>query len=286
MGDAVEQQGPAEGRPESLPPAFADVPALVASLKATQAALTKANQQMPKEAHAAAPTGADAVKSTAVSEVTGADAAVAAADSAEEGELEAPDPELVAKEPEAEIDPANASNEQAQEMLSKKGLNLDDLTNEWQRHGDLTPESYQRLEAAGISKEVVDLFVEGRLACANQIVAEVHALTGGESGWTELATWAAKSLPASEKAAIDQMLVGNKTQRQLAIMALQAKHQREFGFEGVMLHGKTPVGDSAYSSMADAVKDMQIRGPDGKELYATDPDFRAKVEKRIARMRR
>jgi hypothetical protein len=191
-------------------------------------------------------------------------------------------------EPLPEIDP-NApqvagieSTDEAREMLQEKGLDLNRFTREFETTGALSAASYSKLEKAGISREMVDAYIDGQRRLVDSQVLEVKNSVGGAEVYARVHQWAGSGLSEPEKAAYNRMFESNDlTICKAAAMSLKSRYEAAMGKDpaitvqgGVGGGGNDGVG--RYESTAQMVEAM--RDP----RYSTDEAYRAKVERKIA----
>lgn len=170
------------------------------------------------------------------------------------------------------------SSEKAAEILTTKGFKYEDLQKEFDEHGDITPETREKLKAAGFDKEIVDNFIEGQKArfevVKEAVKNELSKTVGGRETYEKIIDWAAKNLSKDEIASINEV----KDKNIMRIILKDLKNQMEDK------EGKTPdytkgtTGSSAedvYESQAQMFE--AIRNP----KYRTDEAYRAKVMKKI-----
>lgn len=167
-----------------------------------------------------------------------------------------------------------------QAALADKGLNLQDFSTEFAQTGELSAESYAKLEKAGFDKNLVDQYIEGQRAVAARFEADIMTEVGGTEKYTEMVTWAKANLSPAEIDAYNAAVSsGNADQAKLAALGLGAKFQKAVGSDPQRLLGGqgNATGGDVFESMAQvtaAMKDPQ---------YKTDPAFRAKVQAKLAR---
>lgn len=196
----------------------------------------------------------------------------------------APDKEP-AKEIEKKLDEAKKTDpganlgitqEQAKEKVAEAGLDMAALSDEFNREGKLSDETYQKLEAAKIPRAMADAYIEGQKALAVQAQAKVFEAIGGKDVYAQAIAWAKANLPADEIEAYDRSLRG-KSLDEIKVQAkgLVARFKSEAGPEFV-LGGDAGAGVKPYASFNELVADQR------KPEYKNDPDFRAKVRARLA----
>lgn len=166
--------------------------------------------------------------------------------------------------------------------LAAKGVDYEALATEVQTTGTLSPESYAKLEGAGIPKALVDDYIGSKREAGERMVAELYAEIGGEERANEMLAWAATGYtPAQIEAFNRAAKSGAAAELQAQVRALKVAFDAAAGSEPKYLDTpRTPaaVGD-VYKSMAEMLKDQ------ADPQYATDPAFRAKVRDKLARSR-
>jgi hypothetical protein len=170
------------------------------------------------------------------------------------------------------------SSDKAAEILNTKGFKYEDLQKEFDEHGDITPETREKLKAAGFDKDIVDNFIEGQKArfevAREAIKNELSESVGGRETYDKIIDWAAKNLSKEDIASINEV----RDKNIMRIILKDLKNSMEDK------EGKTPdytkgtMGGSAedvYESQAQMFE--AIRNP----KYRTDEAYRAKVMKKI-----
>lgn len=91
-----------------------------------------------------------------------------------------------------------------------KGLiTPDDFTSfskEYNDTGTLTDDTYKALEAKGLSKQVVDSYIEGQKALADNKAQKLLNYVGGEENYNSLINWAKVNYSAEQASAFDTAL--------------------------------------------------------------------------------
>ncbi|MFN4278310.1 MAG: capsid assembly protein [Ferrovibrio sp.] len=176
------------------------------------------------------------------------------------------------------------SAQEVREQLQAADLSFDDFQNELIRNGQLSPQSYEKLEKAGYPKDMVDTYIAGQRALADQQRSEVLSVIGqgadAESKFTDMVDWAKKNLSQADISAYNAAMdSGDTGQMKLAMQGLFARYSAANGIEPDLVGGAgaAGAGDDVYASVQELVRDMQ------NPLYKKDPAFRAKVDKKLAR---
>ena len=99
------------------------------------------------------------------------------------------------------------------QLIDAIGLDNQQITANWKADGKLTPEQYEAFAKAGWSQELVDGYLTGQTAIAqNSVYAQQkmlqHAqeLCGGELEWDGLKRWAAMNVPEERLDALNKRL--------------------------------------------------------------------------------
>ena len=154
--------------------------------------------------------------------------------------------------------------------------------------GKLNDEMYGQLEKAGLSKSVVDNYLDGvrnevgynpdpaEPVLSEADVNELKGLAGGEEGYKNLMEWAGKNLGQDAAEDYDAVLAtGNKSAVKFAITALLGKYEDSMGRDSKIVTGKESSTEN-YRSMAEVVRDMN------KPEYRTDEAYRDDVLRKLA----
>lgn len=168
----------------------------------------------------------------------------------------------------------------ARESLENAGVDYDALSQEFWDTGELSPDSYDLLEQAGIPREIVNSYIQSQLNMVDTQRNSIMNEVGGEDGYRELTAWAADNLDDAEIDYFNNVMDTNDFQAiQMAVRAVSARRDAAVGMEpsrnlsGSLKGG----GGGTYDSVAQLMTDMQSKS------YETDPAFRAMVEAKLAR---
>lgn len=188
------------------------------------------------------------------------------------------------KKPDTEGDkkpdnPLAIEQKAAEDALANVGLNFDDFANEFAQSGALAPESYEKLEKAGIPRDYVDAFIEGQAARAEAIRYQVLSEVGGEQGFAKMSEWAAKSLTKAEldayNAAVDNPDVNVK---RLAVQGLYSRYTTSVGTEPNL------VGGSVSGSKGDVFRSTnEVVAAMSDPRYGSDPAYTKDVTEKLGR---
>ena len=154
--------------------------------------------------------------------------------------------------------------------------------------GKLNDDMYGQLEKAGLSKSVVDNYLDGvrnevgfnpdpaEPVLSEADVNELKGLAGGEEGYQNLMDWAGNNLGQDAAKDYDAVLAtGNKSAVKFAITALLGRYEDSMGRDSKIVTGKESSTEN-YRSMAEVVRDMN------KPEYQTDEAFRDEVIRKLS----
>jgi hypothetical protein len=171
----------------------------------------------------------------------------------------------------------NQNASEVSELLDSKGLDFSVFQEEYMETGELSPEAYQALEESGLSRTLVDTWIQGQDALAGQITSEIHELAGGEGQYQALMDWAGDNLPPAEieafNATMDRM---DANEVRFAVQGLYARYRSE-AEPNLVQAGTGAVSGGKFSSNAELTEAM--RDP----RYAKDPAYRQEIANKLAR---
>ena len=157
-----------------------------------------------------------------------------------------------------------------------------------ENNGTLDDTMYEQLNKAGLSKSVIDSYLEGvrkdtgftpqtAAPYLNEAeVEEVKNMVGGDKGYDNLMDWAGKNLDQEAAKDYDEVLAtGNKSAVKFAVKALMGQYEDANGRDSRLVTGKESAPET-YRSMAEVVRDMN------KAEYQTDEAFRDDVIRKLS----
>ena len=157
-----------------------------------------------------------------------------------------------------------------------------------ENNGTLDDTMYEQLNKAGLSKSVIDSYLEGvrkdtgftpetAAPYLNEAeVEEVKNMVGGDKGYDNLMDWAGKNLDQEAAKDYDEVLAtGNKSAVKFAVKALMGQYEDANGRDSKLVTGKESAPET-YRSMAEVVRDMN------KPEYTTDEAFRDDVIRKLS----
>ena len=164
--------------------------------------------------------------------------------------------------------------QEPQEPESKPGQ-FDKYYDEFAKEGKLTETSYGELQKLGLDRQVVDAYIDGQTALADQRTNSIMSTVGGKEQYNEMIDWASKNLSSEEIKAFNSTIdTGTLEQAQLAIAGVQAKYSSN-NAEPNLFSGNNADSNVGYRSVGEMLRD--INDP----RYSTDSAFRQDVENKV-----
>ena len=157
-----------------------------------------------------------------------------------------------------------------------------------ENNGTLDDTMYEQLSKAGLSKSVVDNYLEGvrnevgfstdtaEPTLSQTEVDEIKGIAGGEDGYDALMEWAGNNLSKEDAKNYDDVLAtANKSAIKFAVKALIGQYEDLQGRDSRIVTGKESSTEN-YRSMAEVVRDMN------KPEYQNDEAFRDDVLRKLS----
>lgn len=171
------------------------------------------------------------------------------------------------------------SDDAAANAVAKAGLNFEELSAEFAEKGELSQDAYTKLEAVGIPKSAVDIYIQGQQALVERLQTTAFTEAGGENAYTAMTQWATANMSEAEIDAYNQAVNSNNPDViKLAVNGLKGRYQAANGSEPNLIGGdQGEASGSVYESWAQVTQAM--RDP----RYSKDPAYRRQVEQMLAR---
>ena len=179
---------------------------------------------------------------------------------------------------EQEETPQLANIDEVSKAMQTQGLDFAKYATEYAQQGEISAESYDELAKGGMTAEVVDTWIAGQAAIANQITERAYESVGGQKEYNDLVEWAKTSLPESDIDSFNRAIENTNTDDVIfAIKSLHARKNLEVGETPTLLQGDTGgKGTSSYKSVTQLTKAMN------DPRYQTDPAYRDEVTEKLA----
>lgn len=177
-------------------------------------------------------------------------------------------------ESQGEEEEAPQETDEAKEAVENAGLDFTAFDNEYQETGQLSDDTFNALEEAGIPRNMAEAYIAGQEAIAQNTITTLQDSVGGEAEYNSMLEWAEESLPEVEIAAFNNSLTDLES-TQFAINGLYARYSAEKGPN--LIKGNQNTSQSGgYASKQEMMLDMV------NPKYGRDPAFRASVQRRVA----
>lgn len=144
--------------------------------------------------------------------------------------------------------------------------------------GQLSEETYKKLEGIGLPRDLVDSYAAGQQALLQNEEAQIKSVAGGE--YDQMAEWANEHLPSEEVDAFDEVVTnGDVQQAKLAVQGLYARYQNATGSRP-----KTLVQGAVSGSSTMPFKSMQelARAQADPRYRSGDKAYHEEIDKRLA----
>lgn len=172
----------------------------------------------------------------------------------------------------------NTEGEQI-EATPAMGEAVDAASAEFYETGQLSENAYKSLEESGLSREMVDTYVQGFEALQAQQEEALQAEIGGRENYEAMSEWASTALTDQEQTVYNNTVEsGDRDAAAMAIRGLYARYVADGGSPVALVQGGTsgnalavPFG-SSYE-MTQAMSDPR---------YDNDEGYRSSVEARLA----
>ncbi len=173
---------------------------------------------------------------------------------------------------------APTTEEGARQAVQNAGLDFDAVTAEFSSNGELSDATYENLAKGGIPREVVDSYIAGQSALANEAASQIFSQVGGRETYDKMAHWAADNWDDARVEQFDAILEsGNEFAIESAVKQLAAAYEASVGNEPNLIGGENiPGATLGFRSHAEQLEAM--RDP----RYKTDPAYREDIARRLA----
>ena len=145
--------------------------------------------------------------------------------------------------------------------------------------GQLSEETYKKLEEVGLPRDLVDSYAAGQQALIQGEEAEIKGVAGGQ--YDAMTEWANEHLPSEEIDAFDEAVTGGSvSQAKLAVQGLYARYQNANGGSQPKLvqgavSGTSTMPFKSMQELARAQSDPRYRS--GDKAYHQEIDRRLAV---------
>lgn len=179
----------------------------------------------------------------------------------------------------------NNNNEQSEdnteesEATPEMGEAVTAASEEYYKTGTLSDAAYQSLEEAGLSRDVVDTYVQGFEALQTQQQESLQAEIGGPDNYEAMSEWASTALTDQEQQVYNNTVEsGDRDAAAMAIRGLYARYVADGGDPVSLVQGGTAGSSMAVPFGSSYEMTQSMSDP----RYKNDEGFRKSVEARIA----
>jgi len=187
------------------------------------------------------------------------------------------------KEDEQEVEQseekAEDDEEQTEENTSEAYKAVAEASKEFfENDGQLSEETYNALEKAGLPRDLVDSYAAGQQALLQSEEGQIKGVAQGN--YDAMAEWANENLPQEEIDAFDEAVTGGTiSQAKLAVQGLYARYQNEVGAKPRLTQGAVNgVSTMPFKSMQELARaQSDPRYKSGDKAYHEEIDRRLAV---------
>lgn len=160
-----------------------------------------------------------------------------------------------------------------------KGLDLAEYQQEFMEKGELSDESFKKLEGLGLARPVVDAYIAGIQAISARQAQQAFDVAGGQEQYQQVAAWAQENLSEGELEAYNRAVTsGKEADMMFALRGLVGRYKAEVGAEPDLMTGKSS-GRAQAGFRSTAEWQAALRDP----RYDKDEAYRADVMERLKR---
>jgi len=175
--------------------------------------------------------------------------------------------------------PDESTNDESPTDNTAVNNTVTSASEEYFENGELSEETYKALEANGIPKEMVDMYVNGYEAVAAQQQQALMSEAGGPENYEAMSEWAATALTEQEQEVYNNTVEsGDVNAATMAIRGLYARFKSDGGSPVSLVQGDTS-GTSGAVPFSSS-KEMTVAMQDPR--YGYDQKYRSQVEQRLS----
>lgn len=173
-----------------------------------------------------------------------------------------------------------AEASEVKQVLDKAGVDFNALQSEYDAQGEVSADSYTKLEEAGFSKDLVDSYIKGQESLNANYEKAVYDTAGGQEAYGELIQWAGDNLQQGEIAAFDKAVSsGDVDMVKMAVSGLQTKYQAAEGTDPTLLSE----GQSSNSTGGVFNSWAEVTAAMNDTRYESDVAYRQKISAKLGR---
>lgn len=183
------------------------------------------------------------------------------------------------KDLQEEVDKHSKAVNSIKEDLKSKGVDFNSAVKEYEKTGSLSEETVEALNKAGYPPEVIEAFIEGRIAMEERFTNAIYESVGGEKEYRSIVNWASQNLNKKSIDAFNRAIDNNNINAiTLMLDGMKAKMVAKMGTAKKSIHGgaSAPNGSpKGYNSKADVIKAMS------DPRYGRDAGYTRMVEQQM-----
>jgi hypothetical protein len=177
--------------------------------------------------------------------------------------------------------PKDSESKEAKPADAPKGLTTESFSayvEEYGKNGTLSNDSYAALEKLGVSRDLVDSYIEGRKSAASAAENAVYGEVGGREQYQSMVQWAAASLAPDEIEAYNEVInAGDPKKTLFAVRSLASRFKdSNSSAPSRTVEGRRTDPADSFKSRAEMVAAMN------DPRYSKDPAYRKSVIDRLA----
>jgi len=173
-----------------------------------------------------------------------------------------------------------AEASEVKQVLDKAGVDFNALQSEYTEQGEVSADSYAKLEEAGFSKDLVDSYIKGQESLNANYEKAVYDTAGGQEAYGELIQWAGDNLQQGEITAFDKAVSsGDVDMVKMAVSGLQTKYQAAEGTDPTLLSE----GQSSNSTGGVFNSWAEVTAAMNDTRYESDVAYRQKISAKLGR---
>jgi len=162
------------------------------------------------------------------------------------------------------------------EGLEAKGINFDDIANEYMDQGELSEETYKALDAAGYPRALVDAYIDGVNAKSDQFVNSVMDAVGGQAEFNKIANFIRSKGEAAVDAYNAMLEGGSASAIAMFLNGQKAEMTLHSGTANrTIMGGPSKVPSGGYKNMEEMTNAMS------DPRYKTDAQYRQEVAEKL-----
>ena len=153
---------------------------------------------------------------------------------------------------------------------------LHNASEEFRNAGELTEATYEVLAKSGISKDIVNSYIEGQTALSLHRESEIKQEAQGK--YDEMSTWATENLPQEELDAYNSAVTSSGiAEAKFAVSGLYARFSAQTQSPSLTMGNTSGAGTMPFQDMQDVRRAMS--DPRYKQ---GDKSYHAEVDRRLA----